>query len=221
MMCESDEIIHVVASSSATDPVGAVIVMVGSSACGIALPPEGRSLVSPACPSATTPSGGSTPGIGRPTPASRHRSSWHWGRPARWSTSGAGTGAYEPRDRVVTAVEPSTVMIEQRAPDAAPVVRVVAETLPFPDDTFDVALGTFTVHHWTDAAAGLREVQRVARAAGDPHVRRERRVVRPILAHTRLHPACRVRRHDGRRRLAGVRRDPTITGRGGAGAVRL
>src|SRR6185436_14745621 len=47
MMCESDEIIHVVASSSATDPVGAVIVMVGSSAYGIALSPEGRSLVSP------------------------------------------------------------------------------------------------------------------------------------------------------------------------------
>jgi len=76
---------------------------------------------------------------------------------------GAGTGAYEPRDRIVTAVEPSTVMIEQRAPDAAPVMRAVAEALPFPDDTFDVALGTFTVHHWTDAAAGLREVRRVAR----------------------------------------------------------
>jgi SAM-dependent methyltransferase len=76
---------------------------------------------------------------------------------------GAGTGAYESRDRVVTAVEPSTVMIEQRAPDAAPVVRAVAETLPFPAETFDVALGTFTVHHWSDVAAGLREVQRVAR----------------------------------------------------------
>jgi hypothetical protein len=51
MMCESDEIIHVVASSSATDPVGAVIVMVGSSAYGIALPPranvvKGTSVVS-------------------------------------------------------------------------------------------------------------------------------------------------------------------------------
>ena len=76
---------------------------------------------------------------------------------------GAGTGAYEPRDRIVTAVEPSTVMIEQRAPDAAPVVRAVAEALPFPDGTFDVALGTFTVHHWTDRRGGLREVQRVAR----------------------------------------------------------
>ncbi len=33
---------------------------------------------------------------------------------------GAGAGAYEPRDRQVLAVEPSTVMIAQRPADAAP-----------------------------------------------------------------------------------------------------
>jgi ubiquinone/menaquinone biosynthesis C-methylase UbiE len=75
---------------------------------------------------------------------------------------GAGTGSYEPTDRPVVAVEPSQAMITQRPADAAPAVRGVAEHLPFPDATFDVALATLTVHHWTDVAAGLRELVRVA-----------------------------------------------------------
>ncbi len=40
---------------------------------------------------------------------------------------GAGTASYEPSDRAVAAVEPSSVMIAQRPPDAAPVVRAAAE----------------------------------------------------------------------------------------------
>src|SRR5687768_11023621 len=75
---------------------------------------------------------------------------------------GAGTGNYEPRDRSVVAVEPSTAMIAQRLPGAAPVVRGTAEALPFPDRSFDVAMGTLTIHHWTDLAAGLAELRRVA-----------------------------------------------------------
>ena len=76
---------------------------------------------------------------------------------------GAGAGSYEPRDREVTAVEPSEVMIAQRAPDAAPVVRARAEALPFPDGAFDAAMAALTDHHWPDRAAGLREMRRVAR----------------------------------------------------------
>ena len=76
---------------------------------------------------------------------------------------GGGAGAYEPIDRQVVAVEPSAVMIDQRAVDAAPVVQAVAEALPFPDQCFDAALATFTVHHWQDSATGLRELERVAR----------------------------------------------------------
>src|SRR5689334_3508419 len=76
---------------------------------------------------------------------------------------GAGTGSYEPPDRDVTAVEPSTVMIEQRAPDAAPVVQATAESLPFEDDSFDAAMAVLSEHHWSDRAAGLRELARVAR----------------------------------------------------------
>ena len=42
---------------------------------------------------------------------------------------GAGTGAYEPSDREVTAVEPSAVMRAQRPADAAPCVAASAESL--------------------------------------------------------------------------------------------
>ncbi|HEX5095565.1 MAG TPA: class I SAM-dependent methyltransferase [Acidimicrobiia bacterium] len=76
---------------------------------------------------------------------------------------GAGAGSYEPRDRRVVAVEPSATMIAQRAPDASPAMRAVAEALPFPDRSFDTALGVLTMHHWSDVAAGLRELRRVAR----------------------------------------------------------
>ena len=75
---------------------------------------------------------------------------------------GAGAGSYEPRDRAVVAVEPSEVMIAQRGADAAPVVRGVAERLPFAEGSFDAALAVLTVHHWTDVAAGLAELRRVA-----------------------------------------------------------
>jgi SAM-dependent methyltransferase len=75
---------------------------------------------------------------------------------------GAGTGSYEPTDRVVVSVEPSPVMIGQRAPDAAPVVRARAEALPVPDGAFDVVLALLTVHHWDDVPRGLRELRRVA-----------------------------------------------------------
>ncbi|MGW6284514.1 MerR family transcriptional regulator [Streptomyces sp. NPDC055107] len=76
---------------------------------------------------------------------------------------GAGTGSYEPADRDVTAVEPSAVMRGQRPPGAAPCVAAAAESLPFEDHSFDVAMAVSTVHHWGDPIAGLREMRRVAR----------------------------------------------------------
>ena len=76
---------------------------------------------------------------------------------------GAGAGSYERADRTMVAVEPSAVMINQRPVGAAPAVRAGAEALPFPDDAFDVALASMTVHHWTDLVQGLREMRRVSR----------------------------------------------------------
>jgi SAM-dependent methyltransferase len=76
---------------------------------------------------------------------------------------GAGTGAYEPIDRAVLAIEPSEAMIAQRPPRSAPVMQGQAEKLLLPDSSFDAALAVNTVQHWTDLRAGLRELRRVAR----------------------------------------------------------
>lgn len=54
-------------------------------------------------------------------------------------------------------------MIRQRPPGAAPVVRAVAEALPFGSRAFDVALAVLTLHHWTDWRQGIAEMKRVAR----------------------------------------------------------
>lgn len=77
---------------------------------------------------------------------------------------GAGTGSYEPPDRSVVAVEPSAVMIAQRAHGAAPVVQARGESLPFADVSFDAVLAVLTLHHWTDVRRGLAECARVARS---------------------------------------------------------
>lgn len=75
---------------------------------------------------------------------------------------GAGTGNYEPTDRTVVAVEPSMQMLLQRTGRHGAAVQGVAEALPFPDLSFDVALAVVTMHHWNDPVAGLREMARVA-----------------------------------------------------------
>jgi SAM-dependent methyltransferase len=87
---------------------------------------------------------------------------------------GAGTGSYEPRDREVTAVEPSAVMRDQRSPEAAPCIDARAEDLPFEDASFDAAMAALTIHHWDDWRAGVAELRRVARQrvvvfTWDPH----------------------------------------------------
>jgi SAM-dependent methyltransferase len=76
---------------------------------------------------------------------------------------GAGAGSYEPRDRRVVAIEPAKTMIEQRAQDAAPVVRASATALPLRDACVDAALAVLTVHHWPNRARGLSEMRRVAK----------------------------------------------------------
>jgi len=79
---------------------------------------------------------------------------------------GAGTGSYEPRDRMVVAVEPSATMIGQRPAGSAPVVQGAAEALPFVDAAGDAALAVLTLHHCTDPARGLAEMPRVAERRG-------------------------------------------------------
>lgn len=89
---------------------------------------------------------------------------------------GAGAGSYEPRDRQVTAIEPSDVMAAQRPPDLAPAIRAGAGALPLRDRSVDAAMAVLTIHHWDeDQQQGVREMRRVAREAVviltyDPHV---------------------------------------------------
>jgi SAM-dependent methyltransferase len=75
---------------------------------------------------------------------------------------GAGTGSYEP-GQTVLAVEPSQVMIAQRAPGSAPAVCAVAEHLPVRDNAADAVMALLTIHHWTDLRTGIAELRRVAR----------------------------------------------------------
>jgi SAM-dependent methyltransferase len=76
---------------------------------------------------------------------------------------GAGAGSYESQAFETTAVEPSASMRAQRPAHLSPAIDAVAEALPFADDAFDAAMTTFSVHQWSDLAAGLREMRRVTR----------------------------------------------------------
>jgi SAM-dependent methyltransferase len=65
----------------------------------------------------------------------------------------------------VAAVDPSAPFVEAataRFP-GVDVRRATAESLPFPDDSFDVVLAQLVVHFMADPVAGLREMGRVAR----------------------------------------------------------
>jgi SAM-dependent methyltransferase len=77
---------------------------------------------------------------------------------------GAGAGSYEPEDRYVVAVEPSSVMRSQRqALLKMPAIIAMADSLPFDDHSFDASMAMLTVHHWPDMSKGLKELRRVTR----------------------------------------------------------
>ena len=76
---------------------------------------------------------------------------------------GAGTGAYEPTDRHVIAIEPSDVMAAQRSRDLAPAIRASAGSLPLRDRSVDAAMAVLSLHHWDEEREkGVRELRRVA-----------------------------------------------------------
>lgn len=76
---------------------------------------------------------------------------------------GAGAGGYEPVGRRITAVEPSAKMIAQRPASDATVIQAGAEDLPFADNSFDAAMASLTIHHWSDKPRGVAEMRRVTR----------------------------------------------------------
>jgi hypothetical protein len=75
---------------------------------------------------------------------------------------GAGAGAYEPRDRHVLAVEPSSEMRAQRPLGSAPCLDAAAEDLPLPARAFDAAMAIYTDFHWDQPARGVSELVRVS-----------------------------------------------------------
>jgi SAM-dependent methyltransferase len=76
---------------------------------------------------------------------------------------GAGSGSYEPTDRQLVALEPSSVMIRQRRAGLAPVIQGQAESMPFATESFDAVMTVLSAHHWSDRQAGFAELRRVAR----------------------------------------------------------
>jgi SAM-dependent methyltransferase len=103
------------------------------------------------------------PRFRRPDPRIESVIHRHLGGASKVVNIGAGTGSYEPTDRLVVAVEPSAEMIRQRPTAAASAIRAVAEALPFADRTFEAAMALLTVHHWSDPMAGLEELRRITR----------------------------------------------------------
>jgi SAM-dependent methyltransferase len=85
---------------------------------------------------------------------------------------GAGTGALTAelvgRGAAAAAVEPSggfVAALRERFPDAE-VRQAGAEALPWPDESFDVALAQLVISFMSDAHAGIGEMQRVVRRGG-------------------------------------------------------
>ena len=68
-----------------------------------------------------------------------------------------------------TGVDLDPAMIDRAASRGDAAGRYVvadAASLPFEDDTFDVVVSTLSMHHWSDAHAGLAEMARVLRPGG-------------------------------------------------------
>ena len=75
----------------------------------------------------------------------------------------AGTGAYEPADRRVIAIEPRELLASRRPPERAPAIRASPAALPLHDSSVDAAMAVRSVHEWGAACeAGVREMRRVA-----------------------------------------------------------
>jgi SAM-dependent methyltransferase len=76
---------------------------------------------------------------------------------------GAGTGSYEPQDRLVIPVEPSAEMRARRPAHLPPALALSSAAIPLDDGAVDAAMSVLSVHHWPDLGAGLREMRRIAR----------------------------------------------------------
>lgn len=68
----------------------------------------------------------------------------------------------------LNGVDPAEGMVEAAralTPNAT-IQRGLAESLPLEDTSVDLAVSTMSFHHWSDQAAGVREIARVIRPGG-------------------------------------------------------
>ena len=65
-------------------------------------------------------------------------------------------------------VDPAQGMVDgaQHLTPGGAIHRGLAESLPLPDASVDLAFSTMSSHHWRDQAAGVREIARVLRPGG-------------------------------------------------------
>jgi hypothetical protein len=76
----------------------------------------------------------------------------------------AGSGAYEPEDRHVLAIEPREVLALKRPPLRPPAILATPRSLPLCDASVDAAMAVRSVHEWgQEREQGVREMRRVAR----------------------------------------------------------
>lgn len=98
-------------------------------------------------------------------------------RPQRALDLGCGGGhvsfTVAPLTGAVTAFDLSTEMLDavrasalQRGLTNITTVCGPVETLPFPDDSFDLVVSRFSAHHWRDVPRGLAEARRVLAFGG-------------------------------------------------------
>lgn len=89
--------------------------------------------------------------------------------------SGAGHISFytAPFAQQVTAYDLSEEMLkivansaQQKGLDNITTVKGIAESLPFPDNHFDVVISRFSAHHWQDVPLALREMRRVCKPTG-------------------------------------------------------
>jgi hypothetical protein len=78
----------------------------------------------------------------------------------------AGTGAYEPADRYVLAIEPREILAAKRPLERVPAIRARPGALPLGDRSVDAAMAVRSIHEWgEERERGVRELRRVARGA--------------------------------------------------------
>lgn len=95
-------------------------------------------------------------------------------QPASVLDVGCGTGkllrranSLWPEARLI-GVDPAGGMIKvaKRLTPTATFFAGMAEALPLPDNSIDLALSTISFHHWQNQIAGIREIARVLRPGG-------------------------------------------------------